>query len=119
MPENAPTRRDLIKAATTVTAVTAAPFISKVKAANDQVQYGMIGTGSRGTYLLKHLAKISTGRCMAVCDLKQTQLDLAVKTSSPISDEELRDIARLAAMEEDRPIRVRRSGELLSHGVTP
>jgi len=80
MPENTPTRRDLIKAATAVTAVTAAPFISKVKAANDQVQYGMIGVGSRGNYLLGHLAKISTGRCMALCDLKQTQLDLGVKT---------------------------------------
>ena len=29
---------------------------------------------------------------------------MAVETSSPISDEELRDIARLAATEEDRPI---------------
>src|ERR1035438_1926973 len=79
MPENNPTRRDLIKAAA-VTSVTAAPFISTMKAANDQVQYGMIGAGSRGSYLLKHLAHISSGRCVAVCDLKQAQLDLAVKT---------------------------------------
>jgi hypothetical protein len=46
-------------------------------------------------------------------------VDLAVKAGSPISDKELRDIARLAATEENRPIRVRRSGELLSQSVTP
>ena len=46
-------RRDLLKTAGAVAAVAAviegAPAIQKVKAANDQVQYGMIGTGSRGT----------------------------------------------------------------------
>jgi hypothetical protein len=43
-----------------------------VKAANDQVQYGMIGTGSRGSYLLKHLKNIPAGRCVALCDIQQT-----------------------------------------------
>lgn len=64
--DNPLTRRDLMKAATAVTAVTAAPFIQKVKAANDRVQYGIIGTGSRGSYLLKHLKQIDTGRCVAL-----------------------------------------------------
>jgi predicted dehydrogenase len=65
-------RRDFVMAAGAVTAaaatVTAAPFIQKVKAANDQVQYGFIGTGSRGSYLLKHLKGIDSGRCVALCD---------------------------------------------------
>jgi predicted dehydrogenase len=79
-------RRDLLKTAAAVTTVAAAlpkaegfPFIQKVRAANDQVQYGFIGTGSRGTYLLagsrvgdsypgKHLRSIEIGRCAAVCD---------------------------------------------------
>ena len=77
-------RRDLLKTAGAVAAAAAAiegaPAIQKVRAANDQVQYGMIGTGSRGTYLLKHLKNISTGRCVAVCDLLQPALDNAVAT---------------------------------------
>ena len=77
-------RRDLLKTVGAVTAVAAAieggPAIQKVKAANDQVQYGMIGTGSRGTYLLKHLKNIPTGRCMALCDIQQVALDRGVQT---------------------------------------
>ncbi|HXS94972.1 MAG TPA: Gfo/Idh/MocA family oxidoreductase [Candidatus Limnocylindrales bacterium] len=75
-------RRDVLKTAGAVTAVAAvlpaieAPFIQKVKAANDKVQYGFIGTGSRGCYLLNggpnpnehHLRDIDTGVCMAICD---------------------------------------------------
>src|ERR1035438_5497564 len=73
--DNDVTRRDFVKAASAVSAVAAAlpaakgaPFIQKVHAANDQVQYGFIGTGSRGTYLLKHLHETDAGRCVAVCD---------------------------------------------------
>jgi predicted dehydrogenase len=74
------TRRDLIKAAGAVTAVTAAPFIQTVKAANDQVQYGIIGSGSRGTYLMKHLKNIETGRCVAICDIRPAALAHGVET---------------------------------------
>jgi predicted dehydrogenase len=69
--ENDVSRRDFVKAAGAVTAVAAAvefPRIQKVRAANDQVQYGFIGTGSRGTYLLKHLKETDVGRCVAICD---------------------------------------------------
>ena len=58
-------RRDFVKTAGAVGAVAAAiptvqaaPAIRKVRAANDPVQFGMIGTGSRGSYLLKHLKNI-------------------------------------------------------------
>jgi len=80
------TRRDVVKAAGAVTAMAAAsrlqgaPAIQKVKAANNQVQYGMIGTGSRGSYLLKHLKGIDNGRCVAVCDIKQDALDKGAAT---------------------------------------
>ena len=40
----------------------------------------MIGTGSRGTYLLKHLKDIDNGRCVALCDINQDALDEAAKT---------------------------------------
>lgn len=72
------TRRHAVKAAAAT--VVAAPFISKMRGANDQVQFGMIGTGSRGSYLLKHLAKIDNGRCVGLCDLRQEAVDTAAKT---------------------------------------
>ena len=50
-------------------------------AANDQVQYGFIGTGSRGTYLLKHLHETDAGRCVAVCDNWDVNLKKGVDTA--------------------------------------
>src|ERR1043165_3762152 len=80
-------RRDLLKAAGAVTAAAAAvpavqgaPGIQKVRAANDQVQFGMVGTGSRGSYLLKHLKNIDNGRCVALCDINDEHLQNGVNT---------------------------------------
>jgi len=74
-------RRDFVKAAGAVSAVAAAipavhgaPAVQKVRAANDQVQFGIIGTGSRGSYLLKHLKGIDNGKCVAVCDINPENL---------------------------------------------
>jgi predicted dehydrogenase len=61
-------------AAVAAVARVTAPAIQKVKAANNQVSYGLIGTGSRGQYLLTHLSKIDTGRCLAVCDIYEPNL---------------------------------------------
>ena len=66
------TRRDALKLAGA--AVIAAPAIQKVRAANDQVSFGLIGTGSRGSYLLKHLKSLDNGHCTAVCDISETAL---------------------------------------------
>jgi predicted dehydrogenase len=94
-------RRDLLKAAGAVTAaatalpvVAGAPAIQKVRAANDQVQFGMIGTGSRGSYLLKHLKTIDNGRCVALCDLQQEALDHGVQTigNSPKTFKDYREL---------------------------
>lgn len=81
------TRRDVVKmagaaglAAAAVSQIDGFPAIQTVRAANDQVQFGMIGTGSRGSYLLKHLAQIDNGRCVALCDVKQDALDKGAKT---------------------------------------
>jgi predicted dehydrogenase len=72
-PKKDPTRREASKLAGTAAAltITGAPFISKVKAANNTVQYGFIGTGSRGQYLLQHLKGVDNGTCVAVCDVYQ------------------------------------------------
>lgn len=67
-------RRDVVKIAGMASAAVG-PYLQKVRAANEPVQYGFIGTGSRGSYLLGHLSKIDTGRCTAVCDINQTALD--------------------------------------------
>lgn len=40
----------------------------------------MVGTGSRGTYLLKHLKGIDTGNCIAICDLTDDALNKATQT---------------------------------------
>jgi predicted dehydrogenase len=80
------TRRDAVKVAGAAAAVAAAsklqgaPAIRTVKAANDQVQYGFIGTGSRGTYLLRHLKGVDNGRCVAVCDIYEPSMKNAAQT---------------------------------------
>jgi predicted dehydrogenase len=81
------TRRDVVKmagaagvAAAAAVAIDGFPGIQKVRAANDRVQFGQIGTGSRGTYLLKHLTGIDNGHCVALCDIQQDQLDKGLKT---------------------------------------
>src|SRR6266545_495618 len=72
------TRRDFVKtagaAAGAAATVVSAPGIRKVRAANDQVQYGFIGTGSRGQYLLQHINQTDRGRCVAVCDIYEPNL---------------------------------------------
>jgi predicted dehydrogenase len=81
MPEiSNPTRRDVVKAAGVAAAAGAlqgAPAILKVHAASDQMKYGVIGLGGRGSYLLKHLTKVDNGRCVAVCDLDDAKMDKA------------------------------------------
>src|SRR5919198_1164933 len=83
-------RRDFVKTAGAATAVAAsasrksegAPFIQTVKAANDQVQYAFIGTGSRGQYLLRHFKNTNDrGRCVAVCDIYEPNLKKGAETA--------------------------------------
>ncbi len=81
------TRRDAVKVAgaATLAGVAAtqfgkAPAILKARAATNAVNYGMVGTGSRGTYLLKHLKGIDTGNCVAICDLTDDALGKAQQT---------------------------------------
>jgi predicted dehydrogenase len=82
------TRRDAVKVAGAATLATiaaarqaqAGPLIRTAKAQTNSIQYGMVGTGSRGTYLLKHLAGIDNGRCVAVCDISDDALTKAVQT---------------------------------------
>src|SRR5258707_13273593 len=78
-----PPRRDVVKAAGVITAAAAiadlqgAPAILKVRAASDQMKYGVIGTGGRGGYLLKHLTQIDNGHFAALFDLYDSRLGKA------------------------------------------
>jgi len=78
------TRREAVQAAGA--AVTAAalvgavefPRIQKVRAANSVVNYAVIGTGSRGTYHLKHWKNIDNSQCIAICDISDEALKKAL-----------------------------------------
>ena len=65
-------------AATVATSLQGAPAITT--GSGDQIRFGIIGTGSRGSYLLKHLKGIDNGHCLAVCDVKEEALNTAVST---------------------------------------
>jgi predicted dehydrogenase len=84
---NEMTRREAVKIAGAATAMAAvkklegAPAIQKVKAANETVNYAVIGTGGRGTYLIRHFNGLDGGRCAAVCDI----LEEAVKGAQEAS----------------------------------
>jgi FlaA1/EpsC-like NDP-sugar epimerase len=77
------TRREVVQMAGAASVAAAAsklqgaPAIQKVRGANNQGQYGFIGTGSRGQYLLKHLKDIESGRCVAICDIDQDAMNKA------------------------------------------
>ena len=83
--DNDVSRRNFVKSAGAATAAAAAvtsfPFIQKALGANEQVQYGFIGTGSRGSYLIKHLNETGDiGRCVALCDNWDVSLKKGLET---------------------------------------
>lgn len=48
---------------------------SAVRAAQrDGVRFGMVGTGARGAFLLQQLSQVSSGRCVALCDIYEPNL---------------------------------------------
>jgi predicted dehydrogenase len=77
------TRRDAVKVAgatgvalglASAGAKGAPAFLRSAHAANNQVSYGIIGTGGRGQYLLGLLKGVDTGRCVAICDISDEAL---------------------------------------------
>ena len=81
------TRRDAVKIAGAATVAVAAakfdraPAFQKVKAANNQVQLAVIGTGGRGQYHLEHLNKVDGGRVVAACDIYEPNLKKGIDIS--------------------------------------
>lgn len=62
----------------------AAPWVvpATVRGANDRITYGVIGTGSRGRYLNRKFQQLGA-QCVALCDVYDQHLQLAVKESPP------------------------------------
>ena len=77
-------RRDFNKAAAAVGVATAlaseGPFVRKARAEERVVNYAMIGPGSRGRRLLeRHLVHMDHGKCVALCDIYEKNLERALK----------------------------------------
>jgi predicted dehydrogenase len=86
LPSSSPSRREVVKTAAVVGAAAAAAAVefgkapAVVKAAGDTVQFAVIGSGGRGSYLLKHLNKVENGKCVAVCDVKEEAYKKGIDT---------------------------------------
>lgn len=104
------TRRDAVKAAGAagvavglVNAVKAdAPaFLKSVHAANNQINYGIIGTGGRGQYLLGLLKSVDNGKCIAICDIDDENLNkgLASIGGSPKTYKDYRQLLADSSVE--------------------
>ncbi len=76
------TRREFLKTAASVGASSlaglGAPAI--LSAQNNPVRYGFIGTGTEGCTLLKFLATLPEGNCIATCDIYPPNLKKGVET---------------------------------------
>jgi predicted dehydrogenase len=90
-------RRDFLKTAAVVTAISAlpslgSPAILASASPSDVVNYGFIGTGTEGCTLLKHLSTIPEGHCVATCDIYPPNLKKGVETigSNPQTYEDYR-----------------------------
>ena len=78
------TRRDFLKTAAGVAAASAmpvlgAPAILAAPNPNEVVNFGFIGTGTQGCDLLRQLATIPAGRCVATCDIYPPNLKKGVE----------------------------------------
>jgi predicted dehydrogenase len=100
------TRRDFLKTAAAVAAVSAAPglrarALHASPAAGQAVRYGMIGVGTHGSTLLRHLTTIPEGRCVALCDIYPPNLRKAVETAgtNPTVFEDYRRLLELPGLD--------------------
>jgi predicted dehydrogenase len=77
------TRRDFLKTAAAVAAVSALPAAGApallASPVSNPVRYGFIGTGSRAMDLFRALTTIPTGQCVATCDIYPVNLKKGVE----------------------------------------
>jgi predicted dehydrogenase len=71
-----PSRRALFSAATALSA-------SRILGANDRVRIGIVGTGGRGSYLMREASKCPNVQWVAVCDAWDQRCDKALGLTGP------------------------------------
>ncbi len=89
-----PTRREAARI------VALAPAIATVKAANDQVVFGVVGAGARGQRLITGFNRIAGGRCAAICDTHEASLRQGLRLSKdkPRGLKDYRELLSLAGI---------------------
>jgi predicted dehydrogenase len=95
------TRRDASKMVAAVPL--AAPAL--VRAAPEQVVFGLIGAGAWGQVLLGRANRIASGRCAAVCDIDETNLRQAVAAARD-KPQPYRDYRQLLARQDIQAVLV-------------
>jgi predicted dehydrogenase len=91
------TRREFMKTAAAAAAISTLPGAPAMLAhpgPSDAVRYGVIGTGTEGCTLLRFLATIPEGHCVATCDIYPPNLKKGVETikSNPRTYEDYRQL---------------------------
>ena len=100
------TRRDATKLAGAAAATAIfAPRIQTVKAANNQLQFAVIGTGGRGYYHLQHWNVVDGARCIAVCDIDETNLKKAQALSKD-KPEAIKDYREVLARKDIEAVQI-------------
>ena len=95
------TRREAVKlagagiaaAAVATTRFGQAPAI--VHGATPTTNFGVIGIGGRGSYLLKHFNKVDNGKCVMICDLRDEALKKGLETyklNTPMTSKDYREV---------------------------
>ncbi|MEK7406903.1 MAG: Gfo/Idh/MocA family oxidoreductase [Acidobacteriota bacterium] len=80
MPEAATSRRSILGGPA---AFAAAASYNRILGANDRPGIGVIGTGGRGTYLLREIKKTADVDVIAVCDVYDARRDKAAEIAGP------------------------------------
>ena len=81
MTDHSAPRREFIRNVSAATAATALSH-SRILGANERVQLGVIGCGSRGASVMKNFQKVGDVDVTALCDVYGAQLDLAKQSAS-------------------------------------
>ena len=74
-------RREFVRTVSAATAATALSY-SRILGANDRVQMGLIGCGSRGVGVMNNFLKVGNVEVTALCDVYGAQIDRAKQSAS-------------------------------------
>jgi myo-inositol 2-dehydrogenase / D-chiro-inositol 1-dehydrogenase len=73
------TRRSFLKVPAAAAAAVGAPALLMAQAPSDTLRVAFVGTGNRGSYLLKNMVKVPGVKVVAVCDIRPERVENAAK----------------------------------------